>query len=754
MTSMFSNLIKLLLKIVEYYNSYPCIKTSWDKCSFYRKQNKLFTMNFKVLSTFLILAEIPTVVMLLWGGIELFDILKIIHSLIFLFINYINSRLLQKSLNNQNKNNLLVQEEIRKKYLMYRLFQTIIFSISPLLEKSGSPEQIIESNSIHWTLLTITQILTCTWNSGELWASISFMSIFNITYCILSWYKGYFTLLLSFRIAAPILIGFAFILFLDRYSRENFILKRAQKTERNMYRKFLEMMQDPIVILDNQGSVFINSAANERMKITNANFYENFDVIRTTTRNISLTEKVKDQFTNCSQFVDAASREQYCVKSQTETRVFNVSLISTFVVDTKTVSILLHDITDDINNEQKRIAQKYNTVSHEFKTPLNIFKGFLHASKELCNNNVIMKNLRKDAKGAWSYLLNKINDILDYTQIMAGIFSIHIYEFSLRRFIRYLHKITNSLIVQKEGFVKTKFEVAENVPDKIQYDRERLEQVLYNLLSNSAKFTNSGLISLIVTSESPIEIKFEISDTGIGMSEEKLNSLFNLKCQNGTEKMEMYNKKATELSGMGLTIAKLICEKMNSQITVVSVLGKGTIFSVRTKLIPIPSLTADFGIENIPETDDKICKKWLGIPTASFKKVKKSNVVALVVDDNGSIIDFAKKILLKFKIQCFEAENGEESLNALESIESMPMVEKIIVFMDLDMPIMDGLVATIEIRKRNLRVRPFIIALTTITAESERQKYLSVGFDCFMPERITKDALQDLLNKLNIDSQA
>ncbi len=407
----------------------------------------------------------------------------------------------------------------------------------------------------------------------------------------------------------------------------------------------------------------------------------------------------------------------------------------------------------------------------------------------------------REAKGAWRYLRNKINDILDYVQIISGEFALHISDFSLRRFVKYLSKTTSFLLASKLSSVGLDFSVDPGIPDLYTGDRDRLEQVLFNFLSNAAKFTDKGKIALRVSAAKQEEdagsgsvaagLVFTVADTGCGMAKETVDSLFSLAHGQGNHCLRSMtavavgperlrknlSASATKLSGLGLTISKMICAGMGADIAVSSELGKGAEFSFavprsRRQLKRGSSVSAmgpreeEYEEDYVNDLDESVSPdgptgngkyrsyqllrefprtaNYLGNVGSDIAPCSRRKKMAMVVDDNDFNRYVAQEMLKKFGFETVSAENGKVALEKLRLLQR-DHTEGMLVFMDVDMPVMDGIEATVQIRKENIRPRPNIVALTAFSAESERRKCFEAGMDSFIDKPLTKERLCEFL---------
>ncbi len=871
-------------RVREYYDTYPIVAQTEETRSYYKWQNMTHPMNFMMLTVSLIGHSIVCDLMLVLDNATFSDIIRAItDQALMTAVLYIAScymlQLRKSACSPDNKKSFEAQNSIRNRISLAGLIPSIMLTMTPLFQPEN--DQSHEVCAIGWILTLVIQLHACTWISGGAVYHAALMFAFNATYCAISVWKGYFTVLISTRLMAPVGLSTMFFIALDRSNKENFVLKRALKQQKKMYRKFLQQMQDPILIYSQESKLlFHNRAAKNWITSisgemsTNSgtvNHFNSLGHIISPSRRSTLEVDIKQRLSLLPAALQSVSRERYYSypdpkRPQEELkrhdderprihikdcrRVLDVTLVESAVFSggQKIVSLVLHDATEELEKEEKKAEEKYKnmllfSLSHELKTPLNVFQGFLDVSKSWTRTDQ-MQNMLRDAKGAWRYLRNKINDILDYAQILSDEFALHQSTFSLRRFVAYLRKITWCLLTDKRNRIRLMFEVDEKIKDNFEGDRERMEQVLFNFLCNATRFTEKGTIALTVTrtgeSDVPM-VTFTVRDTGCGMSRDMANSLFKLhsnrrsgdidktseegsrQSSDPSQELEQIpgefngrrapaeghprglvvlagvreegkmrqqpsqgkrslvpdgsgRKKSTRLSGLGLTISKMICTKMGCEIEVVSELGSGSSFSFtlpvrrssggREITANLPVMCAGLPAElintegSVPDENPGIASVYSNphnkhtaarkLPQAESVRVAcpASNIIALVVDDNYFNRFVAETMIRKFGITTCTAENGKIAIERLEKLQAESPNSKLLVLMDVDMPVMDGIQATTAIRERNVEPRPYIIALTAFSAESERVKCLEAGMDAFIGKPITKERLVDVIEDL------
>ena len=214
-------------------------------------------------------------------------------------------------------------------------------------------------------------------------------------------------------------------------------------------------------------------------------------------------------------------------------------------------------------------------MSHELRTPLNAIIGYsemLQEEAEEIGEEAFIPDLQK-VNAAGKHLLGLINDILDLSKIEAGRMDLFVETFEVGQLVRDVEAIVQPL-VEKNGNT-----LVVTCPDDIgamQADQTKVRQALFNLLSNAAKFTDHGTISLTVQREPDDWLTFAVSDTGIGMTEEQLGRLFEAFSQAEASTRSKYGG-----TGLGLAISRHFCRLMGGDLTVESVYGEGSTFTVR-----------------------------------------------------------------------------------------------------------------------------------------------------------------------------
>ena len=360
-------------------------------------------------------------------------------------------------------------------------------------------------------------------------------------------------------------------------------------------------------------------------------------------------------------------------------------------------------------------------MSHELRTPLNGILGYAQILKRDHHLADHYKSGVDVIQQSGEHLLTLINDILDLSKIEARKLDLQYTTFHLPSFIQNIANIIR--IRAEEAGLSFIYDSAMPLPTGVIGDEKRLRQVLLNLLSNAVKFTEKGEVQLKVEAEKPSihrrhTLRFQVDDTGIGITKDKLEEIFLPFQQVGTRSQQV------EGTGLGLAISKTLVSLMGSSLHVSSLPGKGASFWFVLELSEA-SVTAP----DVEHIDQKII---------GFKGVPKR---VLVVDDKRENRTILVKILSPLGFEISESKDGREAL--ARTLEWRPDV----ILMDLVMPVMDGFEATRQIRQVPELKDVVVIASSASVFEQNRQNSLAAGCNDFLPKPIRTDSLFALLQQ-------
>jgi signal transduction histidine kinase/DNA-binding response OmpR family regulator len=395
----------------------------------------------------------------------------------------------------------------------------------------------------------------------------------------------------------------------------------------------------------------------------------------------------------------------------------------------------MQDVSDQVRGEAELLAaietaeravkikkQFLANMSHEIRTPMNSIWGFTNLLEGSNLNEDQLHDVRAVKKAAEN-LMALIDDILDLSKIEADRMKFEAIPFSLENVIDdtlNLFKITAQ--EKKIDLIKT---LDSRLHNFLVGDPLKLSQILINLIGNALKFTDQGTINIIVsviegTSTMHI-LKFSVCDTGIGMSAENLESIFENFTQSSDRIVRKYGG-----TGLGLTISKKLIELQGGNIVVDSELYKGSVF---TFTLPFKIINSDkFEGSNV-NSESKL----------SFDFLNKINI--LLVEDNKMNVVLAKKIFQKWGKIIDVAENG------MVALEKIAKNDYDIILMDIQMPEMDGNEATRRLREwSGPKSQVPVIALTAHATTFERQESIEVGMNDFLSKPFHPD---DLLNTIH-----
>ncbi len=422
----------------------------------------------------------------------------------------------------------------------------------------------------------------------------------------------------------------------------------------------------------------------------------------------------------------------------------------------KKVQFQLKTALTNANVANKAKTDFLNNVSHDIRTPMNAIIGFTTLAQDNLEDTQKLKSYLDKITKAGNHLLRLINDILDMSRIESGQVQIEETECKISEIVENIEAIISTEAAKRGQTLKVQLKNLHN--DRVYCDKTRLEQILLNILYNSVKYTqNTGTIEFLVqefpaqnvelaetaSSEGPdspgsansaepaenTTFSFTIKDNGIGMSEGFLDHIFEpFAREKNTTKSRIAG------TGLGMSITKYLCDLMGAKIDIQSRKNEGTQVSVTVKM-----RRAEKAIS--AQKTDKTDTAENALPVTDFKGVK-----ILLAEDNELNAEIATAMLERTGADVIVAEDG---LKALKTFEESPQNYFDLIFMDIQMPKLDGYETTQKIRglsRTDAKTIP-IIAMTANAFEDDRQNALSSGMNAYLAKPIRINLLYEVMAK-------
>ncbi len=372
----------------------------------------------------------------------------------------------------------------------------------------------------------------------------------------------------------------------------------------------------------------------------------------------------------------------------------------------------------EVSKKTTEIKQQFlANMSHEIRTPMMGIIGMT----DLLNKTPIneqQKDFIETIKDSSKTLLSIINDILELSKIEAGKTEIKPVPFNIHSITQKLRKLFSALAKHKNLSYYTSY--TNDIPDYILADKNKITQIITNLVSNAVKFTQTGSITIKLSLESQnntkVKIKIEVIDTGIGIEEKDKEMIFSTFTQ-----VDSANTRNFDGTGLGLSICKKLTQLMGGEIGVISEIGKGSNFWFT---FDAETVSADQVVNSIKtEQKQTINKLNLSILLVEDKFVNQK-VIELMLKDVGCSVDIAS--------------NGKIAL------EMYKPGKYDIILMDIQMPVMDGITALGHLRKKYKQLEP-VIALSANVLEGDEDNYLENGMSDFIGKPVNQE---DLIEKI------
>lgn len=401
------------------------------------------------------------------------------------------------------------------------------------------------------------------------------------------------------------------------------------------------------------------------------------------------------------------------------------NMLKRLLLEAEAQSATLTEAKAAADNANSAKSEFLANMSHELRTPLNGILGYAQILKHSDDLSTENQQGVEVIYQCGSHLLTLINDILDLSKIEARRMDLNLTEFSLAAFLQGVAEMCQIRAAQKN--IEFIYKADAPLPRAIGADEKRLRQVLINLLGNAIKFTDQGSVLFqvesVATSEHPC-LRFSIRDTGVGMSAEQTQRIFQPFEQVGDK------SRKSEGTGLGLAISTRIVKLMGSKLVVKSELGKGSHFSFDMAVGAIATLT-----------EDELATGEFTNQSGRISGYMGTTRTLLIIDDRPENLSVLRNLLTPLGFNIIEAEDGQRGLEMAQTRYPDLIVT------DIAMPKLDGLSLIETLRQLSDFADTPILASSASVFEADQRRSLAVGANDFLSKPVYEETLLRLLQK-------
>jgi len=517
----------------------------------------------------------------------------------------------------------------------------------------------------------------------------------------------------------------------------------GQKQTEAELRALFAAMDDAIIVTDSQGYYLkiaptdTNLLARSPEQLIGKRIHDVFEkekadeFLEYIRRSLNTNQRINPEYT-----LSVGGKDVWFATSISPITEDSVIWVIRDISDRKAAEFALQAALESAKVASRAKSEFLSNMSHELRTPLNAILGFSQLISFDDNLAPEQQERLRIISRSGEHLLSLINNVLEMSKIESGRATLNLHAFDLHRLVQDLRDMLRIRAESKGLYLQTSYHP--QVPQYIYTDEIKLRQVLINIIGNGIKFTQTGGVSLTTTCESihqsgDLHLRFMIKDTGFGIAENEVDHIFDPFIQSES------GRKSSEGTGLGLPISRTFVKMMGGDIQVKSVLTEGTVFSFDIHA----EVTSPPNENSLPDSPVQSSDR-------NIEQVRdKASVAILLAEDNLVNQKVALQMLKRLGYK------ADVVMNGLEALKKIDTKSYDLILMDVQMPEMDGMQATIAIRQKEkthtnngLDISPQkIIAMTANAMTEDRDRCLEVGMNDHLSKPVRLEELQACLEK-------